>query len=201
MLRHTKYISIDISALQLSGLVPSYYCGVLVYGSEIRRGGISILIKLSQQVCSAWWQFTFFIRCATFVYDPMTLNYRYDGPTYIDPLQRALDRGSKALDFLNTPLVLDYVHNKFSCTLPHWASSSSFQPTINAGFHMYRGFDKYWLSDLRPEGSTDVEGRADESVKTTPFMLDSFLLRCAHPCLWVLQQELASLAQQLIMRC
>lgn len=48
----------------------------------------------------------------------------YDGPKYEDPLRYALDRGSEALKFINSPLVLDYVHVKFSCRyirdLPIW---------------------------------------------------------------------------------
>lgn len=39
----------------------------------------------------------------------------YNGPSYLDPLSYALDRGSEALKFINSPLVLDYVHVKFSC--------------------------------------------------------------------------------------
>lgn len=39
----------------------------------------------------------------------------YNGPSYLDPLSYALDRGSEALRFINSPLVLDYVHVKFSC--------------------------------------------------------------------------------------
>lgn len=56
---------------------------------------------------------------------------RYKGPAYEDPLQRALDRGSKGLDLLNSPLVLDHV--KFTGTLPSWTSRNPFQPTVNEG--------------------------------------------------------------------
>ncbi|CAM9548053.1 unnamed protein product, partial [Ectocarpus fasciculatus] len=83
-----------------------------------------------------------------------TVGKRYNGPDYMDPLQRALDRGSKALDFVDSPLVLDYIHVKFSCTLPNWASSSSIPKTINAGFYTYTAFDQYEFSDVlsvRPE--------------------------------------------------
>lgn len=79
---------------------------------------------------------------------------RYNGPDYMDPLQRALDRGSKALYFVDSPLVLDYIHVKFSCTLPNWASSSSIPKTINAGFYTYTAFDEYEFADVlsvRPE--------------------------------------------------
>lgn len=31
--------------------------------------------------------------------------WEMNGPELIDPLQRALDRGSRALDFVNNPLV------------------------------------------------------------------------------------------------
>lgn len=110
----------------------------------------------------------------------------YHGPKFMDPLQRALDRGSKALDFLNTPLVLDYVHIKFSCSLPHWASSNPFQPTINEGFYMYSGFDQYALRDLRPaasENEQDTEDNQDtQGNQVTRFMFCAFLLRCVELC-------------------
>lgn len=73
---------------------------------------------------------------------------RYGGPNYVDPLQRALDRGSKALDFINSPLVMDYVHVKFSCTLPNWTSSNPLPRTINPGFYRYHGFDEYKFRDV-----------------------------------------------------
>lgn len=73
---------------------------------------------------------------------------RYEGPAYKDPLQSALDRGSKALDFLNSPLVLDYVHVKFTGTLPPWSSRNPFQPTVNEGFFKYDDFDTYELNDV-----------------------------------------------------
>jgi len=55
----------------------------------------------------------------------------------VDPLKHALQRGSEELKVINMPLVLDYVDIKFSCTLPHWASRSPFQSTINHGFYKY----------------------------------------------------------------
>lgn len=58
---------------------------------------------------------------------------RYKEPKFIDPLKRALDRGSAGLDLLNSPLVLDYVHVKFTGTLPSWLSRNPFQPTVNEG--------------------------------------------------------------------
>ena len=58
---------------------------------------------------------------------------RYKGPVFTDPLRRALDRGSEGLDLINSPLVLDYVHVKFTGTLPSWTSRNPFQPTINEG--------------------------------------------------------------------
>lgn len=51
----------------------------------------------------------------------------------MDPLRRALDRGAKGLDLLNSPLVQDYVHVKFTGTLPSWLSRNPFQPTVNEG--------------------------------------------------------------------
>lgn len=55
----------------------------------------------------------------------------------VDPIQEAVGRGSKALDFINAPLVLDYVRLTFSCTLPHWLSRHPFNYDINAGFYKY----------------------------------------------------------------
>eukprot|EP00752_Nemacystus_decipiens_P009021 g8052.t1 len=69
------------------------------------------------------------------------LGDNYNGPSYLDPLSYALDRGSEALKFINSPLVLDYVHVKFSCSLPHWSSANPFKLTINQGFYKYRHFD------------------------------------------------------------
>ncbi|CAM9206588.1 unnamed protein product [Ectocarpus fasciculatus] len=79
---------------------------------------------------------------------------KYRGPVYKDPLQSALDRGSDALEFLFSPLVLDYVHVKFAGTLPPWSSRNPFQPTINEGFYKYDNFDVYDLTELlRGSGS------------------------------------------------
>lgn len=55
----------------------------------------------------------------------------------MDPIQQAVDMGSRALDFVNAPLVLDYVHLRFSCTVPGWLSSHPFRHDINAGFSEY----------------------------------------------------------------
>ncbi|CAM9276411.1 unnamed protein product, partial [Scytosiphon promiscuus] len=57
------------------------------------------------------------------------------GAEYTDPLQRALDRGSQALDFINAPLVLDYMLLKFSATTPPWTASNPF--TYNMGEKFY----------------------------------------------------------------
>lgn len=98
----------------------------------------------------------------------------------MDPLQRALDRGSKALDFIDSPLVMDYVHVKFSCSLPNWTSSSPIPRTINPGFYKYRDFDEYDFCDVlssiqkREALSTDPKS---ESPKAEQW--DDFLLRLA----------------------
>eukprot|EP00903_Cladosiphon_okamuranus_P019883 g18275.t1 len=76
------------------------------------------------------------------IIDETGLGDGYNGPSYLNPLSYALDRGSEALKFINSPLVLDYVHVKFSCSLPHWASASPFKATINQGFYRYRNFDR-----------------------------------------------------------
>lgn len=75
---------------------------------------------------------------------------RYKGQIFHDPLRRALDRGSKGLDLINSPLVLDYVHVRFTGTLPPWTSRNPFQPTINEGETRFFGclsaanFTVYW---------------------------------------------------------
>lgn len=96
----------------------------------------------------------------------------YDGPDYVDPLRRALDRGSKSLDFIISPLVLDYIHVKFSCTLPKWASSGPLPRTINPGFYKYRDFDMYGFpNDVASCG-------ADQPVRPiVKERLDDLLLR------------------------
>lgn len=58
---------------------------------------------------------------------------RYAGPSFVDPLPQALDRGPKALDLLSSPLVLDYLRVKFTGTLPPWTSQNPFQPDVNEG--------------------------------------------------------------------
>lgn len=62
---------------------------------------------------------------------------RKDSSERIDPLQHALDRGSTGLDFINSALVLDYLHLKFWNTIPSWMSRNPFQNTINRGFYTY----------------------------------------------------------------
>lgn len=54
----------------------------------------------------------------------------------IDPLRYALERGSEALPFVNAPLVMDYVDNMFSCTLPHWLSRDPCNFYVNEGFYL-----------------------------------------------------------------
>lgn len=54
-----------------------------------------------------------------------------------DPLGRALERGSKALDFVNAPLVLDYTSLKFSSTLPNWLSRAPFDSYLSEGCYMF----------------------------------------------------------------
>lgn len=54
-----------------------------------------------------------------------------------DPLQCALDRGSAALSFINAPLVLDFMHMKFTSSLPSWTSRRPFHFNIPKEFFMY----------------------------------------------------------------
>lgn len=92
---------------------------------------------------------------------------RYRGPAYKDPLQSALDRGSDALEFLFSPLVLDYVHVKFAGTLPPWSSRNPFQPTINEGFYMYDNFEVYDLAKLF-RGSGNDQAKGGNELSGTP---------------------------------
>lgn len=68
----------------------------------------------------------------------------WEAPEDKDPLQQAMERGSGALDFLNTPLVLDYVLLKFSTSLPNWMSRNPFRyyKYISEDFYMYETGDK-----------------------------------------------------------
>ncbi|CAB1096081.1 unnamed protein product [Ectocarpus sp. CCAP 1310/34] len=109
-----------------------------------------------------------------------TVGKRYNGPDYMDPLQRALDRGSKALFFVDSPLVLDYIYVKFSCTLPNWASSSSIPKTINAGFYTYTAFDEYefWeVLSVRPGPPEANQGGALQPQPWNSKKWDDRLLR------------------------
>lgn len=55
----------------------------------------------------------------------------------MDPIQQAMERGSGALYFINSPLVLDYMSITFSRTLPHWLARDPFRYHVNTGFHRY----------------------------------------------------------------
>lgn len=54
-----------------------------------------------------------------------------------DPLQSALDRGSNALNFTNSPLVLDYMHMKFSRSIPSWRARVPFHHNIHEEYYKY----------------------------------------------------------------
>ncbi|CAM9651710.1 unnamed protein product [Ectocarpus fasciculatus] len=55
----------------------------------------------------------------------------------LDPLQQALTRGSAAHDFINAPLVLDYLELKWKCTTPNLDRRNPLDYTINEGFSTY----------------------------------------------------------------
>lgn len=92
---------------------------------------------------------------------------RCDGPAHKDPLRFALNRGSEALEFVNKPLVQDYVELKFSCTLPYWTSRRISYPTVN------KGFLKYCCQDTNRQDSGTVI--SDESSGSAEW--DDLLLR------------------------
>ncbi|CAM9389279.1 unnamed protein product, partial [Ectocarpus sp. 8 AP-2014] len=77
----------------------------------------------------------------------------------LDPLQQALTRGSDAHDFINAPLVLDYLELKWKCTTPNLDRRNSLDYTINEGFSTYRsGNGKYTLPERGVEiGDTFFE--------------------------------------------
>ena len=55
----------------------------------------------------------------------------------IDPLQHALNRGSDGLAFVNSPLVMDYLHLKFMRTIPTWWSRTVPHENVDESFRKY----------------------------------------------------------------
>lgn len=87
-----------------------------------------------------------------------------------DPLQSALDRGSKALNFTNAPLVLDYMHAKFTKFLPSsWLSSSPFHHNVHPKYFVYGECVKEEIEE------DDVYDENEDSEHTW----SNFLLRCS----------------------
>lgn len=74
---------------------------------------------------------------------------RLGGVNPLEPLRRAIDRGSEGLELLNSPLVLDYVSVKFSCTLPSWTSRNPVQPTVNEGEPLTKFCASYTRAKIR----------------------------------------------------
>ncbi|CAM9260310.1 unnamed protein product, partial [Hapterophycus canaliculatus] len=72
---------------------------------------------------------------------------------FIDPLHRALDRGSGALDFVNCPLLLDYMSEKFSRSVPPWTSGTPFSHNVSEHFytHTIRDYSEQHEGDARHE--------------------------------------------------
>lgn len=89
------------------------------------------------------------------------------------------------MDFISSPLVLDYVHVRFTCTLPPWSSRNPFQPTVNEGFYKYKDFAEYKLSDVLQGPAVEnsrslVEGKGTLANQEGFFSV-SFLLRSVDP--------------------
>ncbi|CBN74319.1 Transient Receptor Potential Channel. Partial sequence [Ectocarpus siliculosus] len=148
----------------------------IVFGEGLEQGKRHRLTNLAGFIVVQW------ILEPNLLVGKINTQKKYAGPDYLDPLRRALDRGSEALDFLNTPLVKDYVHIKFACTLPSWTSRNPFQPTVNEGFFKYDDFDTYPLSEVfsAPDenlGSKDEESRGLKAALKEQFLTKSFLLR------------------------
>ncbi|CAM9995089.1 unnamed protein product, partial [Ectocarpus sp. 12 AP-2014] len=82
----------------------------------------------------------------------------------LDPLQQALTRGSDAHEFVNAPLVLDYLELKWKCTTPNLDRRNPLDYTINEGFSTYRsGNGKYTL----PERGVEIGDTCLDSCGTT----------------------------------
>lgn len=63
--------------------------------------------------------------------------YRMRESEWLDPLQLAIERRSEGLQFVNAPLVLDYVYLTFFNTLPNWLSHNPYHYYIQEGFYKY----------------------------------------------------------------
>ncbi|CAM9233322.1 unnamed protein product, partial [Ectocarpus sp. 12 AP-2014] len=148
----------------------------VVFGEGLEQGKRLRLTNLAGFIVVQW------ILEPNLLVGEINTQREYTGPDYLDPLRRALDRGSEGLDLLDSPLVKDYVHIKFTCTLPSWTSRNPFQPTVNEGFFKYDDFDKYKLSEIlsTPDenvGSDDKESPALKEALKEHFLTKSFLLR------------------------
>eukprot|EP00903_Cladosiphon_okamuranus_P014655 g13588.t2 len=144
----------------------------VLYGHGLQQGKVHRLSNLAGFIAAQW------MLEPSLLVEELNKQRGYSGPTYQDPLQSALDRGSEALDFINSPLVLDYVHVKFTCTLPPWSSRNPFQPTVNEGFFKYKDFADYPLSKLLHGPAIEKPGEETRTLADKErFFSLSFLLR------------------------
>ncbi|CAM9397930.1 unnamed protein product [Ectocarpus fasciculatus] len=148
----------------------------IVFGEGLEQGKRHRLTNLAGFIVVQW------ILEPNLLVGKINTQKEYAGPDYLDPLRRALDRGSEALDLVNSSLVKDYVHIKFTGTLPSWTSRNPFQPTVNEGFFKYDDFDTYKLSEIfsTPDenlGSKDQESPGLKAALKERFLTKSFLLR------------------------
>lgn len=67
----------------------------------------------------------------------------------------AENTGSAASAFINSPLVLDYMELKWTCTVPSWSRRNPFDYAINEGFYTY--------GSKKKTGSTVGRGCATKS--------------------------------------
>lgn len=89
-----------------------------------------------------------------------------------DPLQQAIDRGTDALYFVNSRLVMDYIRAKFWRTLPALTSRNAVHSGVSKNFYEYLRSRDGTKQDARrsaPPRQTDAsrsrsngEGRMDE---------------------------------------
>lgn len=82
-----------------------------------------------------------------------------------DPLQCAMDRGSKGLPFINSPLVMDYLDLKFSKSIPSWKSRNPFNHNIHGKFFAYG------------KGNWNDQ---EQQTKKGPHLVSNALLRYMH---------------------
>ena len=89
-------------------------------------------------------------------------------PPPASALLRLFASGSKAHEFVNAPLVLDYMQLKWSCTIPNWTRRYPLDYNVNEGFYTY--------------GNTDKDGKHVPTWADSLLRLPVFLRLCVGIC-------------------